>query len=94
VQLKSESSLFKKFKAYVGGSSNTKHQEQERGMRAMLPSWGREIQQGRSVHSLVDWVLQVMIRQMQCLSRFIEFTRENDHTRHREAKSTVYWVKH
>jgi len=86
--------MFKKLKAYVGVSSDTKHQEQERGMRAMLPSWGKEIQQGRSVHSLIDWVLQVIVRQIQYLSRFLEFTRESDYARHQEAKTTVYRVKY
>jgi len=86
--------MFKKFKAFVGGSSDTKHQEQERGMLAMLPSWGREIQRGKPVHSLIDWVFQVMVRQIQCLSRFSEFTRDIHYSRHQEAKTTVYRVKY
>jgi len=92
VQLKSESSAKQKIKEFVGMSDKGKVQEQERGVRAMLPAWGKEIQQGRSVQSLVDWVLLALDRQVQCLSKFVEFVTDNDFTRYREAKKTVQEV--
>lgn len=90
VLMKNNSKLWKRIVSKVSTSifnyATVKDQEHTRAITEMLPKWINELENGKTVEDLLNWIGKIKKRQLQCISSFTDFVPESSGTTHHARK--------